>query len=353
MAVVDRDEIRRFKEAWRSVDPAGTGYITKEAFPRLLGELSGVFQMRIYDPEDSVHSILEDIRDDVKLTHHASIATTSGFSGIDLDKLNARLRMIDGEKVRNQRRRYNTFYEEVLVSADPDRGISFTSVLMILAHYNIISDNKSLRLEEFLRRRARLQRVDDQVRRGVVLGFFDTLYYSRQFKKHMLRKHSARMTAVPQLNIPEILVENDLSDDETGGPGPKSPLSPASRPSSVDAGEPRNWLGSVDLSLHDTSWSHPLSFPRAAPPSPTTPAQPLAFSFEIEEDDPQEQQQPTTQARTSAPTGRESNHLDPTSPVQVRGMLDDSVWGESIRRSATVRQTQNRGSRGHDGFHLG
>ncbi|KAJ4272391.1 calcium channel protein [Fusarium torreyae] len=355
MAVVDRDEIRRFKEAWRSVDPAGTGYITKEAFPRLLGELSGVFQMRIYDPEDSVHSILDDIRNEVKLSHHSSIATTSGFSGIDLDKLNQRLRSIDGEKVREQRRRYNIFYEEVLVSADPDRGISFTSVLMILAHYNIISDNKSLRLEEFLRRRARLQRVDDQVRRGVVLGFFDTLYYTRQFKKHMQRKHLARMTAVPQLNIPEILVENDLSDDETGGAGPKSPLSPASRPSSVDAGEPRNWLGSVDLSLHDTSWSHPLSFPRAAPPSPTTPAQPSAFSFEIEEDDPheqqQQQQQPTTQARTSAPSARESNHLDPISPVQVRGMLDDSVWGESIRRSATVRREQNRGSHGYDGYH--
>ncbi|WXC55621.1 hypothetical protein SNK03_001563 [Fusarium graminearum] len=339
MAVVDRDEIRRFKEAWRSVDPAGTGYITKAAFPRLLGELSGVFQMRIYDPEDSVHSILEDIRDDVKLTHHSSIATTSGFSGIDLNKLNARLRRIDSEKVRHQRRRFNTFYEEVLVSADPDRGISFTSVLMILAHYNIISDNKSLRLEEFLRRRARLQRVDDQVRRGVVLGFFDTLYYTRQFKKHLMRKQSARMTAVPQLNIPEIMVENDLSEDETGRAESRSPLSPASRPSSVDAGEPRNWLGSVDLSLHDTSWSHPLSFPRAAPPSPTVPTQPSAFSFEIEEDEPQ---QPTAQARTSAPTGRESNHLDPTSPLQVRGMLDDSVWGESIRRSATVRQTQNR-----------
>ncbi|KAF5020713.1 hypothetical protein F66182_7275 [Fusarium sp. NRRL 66182] len=354
MAAVDRDEIRRFKEAWRSVDPAGTGYITKTAFPRLLGELSGVFQMRIYDPEDSVHSILEDIRNDVKLSHHSSIATTSAFSGIDLDKLNQRLRSIDTEKVRIQRRRFKTFYEEVLVSADPDRGISFTSVLMILAHYNIISDNKSLKLEEFLRRRARLQRVDDQVRRGVVLGFFDTLYYTRQFKKHLQRKHLARMTAIPQLNIPEILVEDNLSDDETGGAGPKSPLSPMSRPSSVDAGEPRNWLGSVDLSLHDTSWSHPLSFPRAAPPSPTTPAQPSAFSFEIEEDDPHEQQQPATmQARTSAPPTRESNHLDPTSPVQVRGMLDDSVWGESIRRSATVRQSQNRGSHGYDGYRRG
>lgn len=154
-----------------------------------------------------------------------------------------------------------------------------------------------------------------------------------------MRKQSARMTAVPQLNIPEIMVENDLSEDETGRAESRSPLSPASRPSSVDAGEPRNWLGSVDLSLHDTSWSHPLSFPRAAPPSPTVPTQPSAFSFEIEEDEPQ---QPTAQARTSAPTGRESNHLDPTSPLQVRGMLDDSVWGESIRRSATVRQTQNR-----------
>lgn len=145
MSAVDRDEIRRFKEAWRSVDPAGTGYITKTAFPRLLGELSGIFQMRIYDPEDSVGSILEDIRSETKLTHHSSIATTSAFSGIDLDKLNQRLARLDVEKIRHKRRQFKTFYEEVLVTADPDRGISFTSVLMILAHYNIISDNKSLR----------------------------------------------------------------------------------------------------------------------------------------------------------------------------------------------------------------
>ncbi|KAM0322822.1 hypothetical protein ACHAQA_009163 [Verticillium albo-atrum] len=135
LAAVDRDEIRRFKEAWRSVDPAGTGWISKDVFPRLLGELSGVFEMRIYDAEDS----------------------------------------IDVVKVRERRRRFNIFFEEVMVSADPDRGISFTTVLMILAHYNIISDSKSLRLEEFLRRRARLQRVDEEVRRRIVLGFFDTL----------------------------------------------------------------------------------------------------------------------------------------------------------------------------------
>lgn len=147
LAVVDRDEIRRFKEAWRSVDPAGTGYISKEAFPRLLGELSGVFEMRVYEAEDSVRQILEDVRNqDVTTARHMSMGTTSGQStGIDLDRLNERLSHIDVARVRERRRRFDIFYEEVMVSAEPDKGISFTTVMMIIAHYNVISDSKSLK----------------------------------------------------------------------------------------------------------------------------------------------------------------------------------------------------------------
>lgn len=37
MFVLSRDEIRRFKEAWATFDPDGTGYISKDVFPRLLG----------------------------------------------------------------------------------------------------------------------------------------------------------------------------------------------------------------------------------------------------------------------------------------------------------------------------
>jgi voltage-dependent calcium channel len=39
---VDRDEIRRFKEAWAAVDGDGTGYISTEDFPRLLGVSEGI-----------------------------------------------------------------------------------------------------------------------------------------------------------------------------------------------------------------------------------------------------------------------------------------------------------------------
>lgn len=145
-AAVDRDEMRRFKEAWRSVDPRGTGFISKEVFPRLLAELSGVFEMRIYTYENSIRSILEDIRSDaVPPSRHGSMSTTSVLGGIDIKRLNARLNEIDIAAVRERRRKYNIFYEEVMVSADPDKGISFTTVLMILAHYNIINDSKSLR----------------------------------------------------------------------------------------------------------------------------------------------------------------------------------------------------------------
>ena len=37
LSVVTREEIRRFKQAWATFDPEGTGFITKDAFPRLLG----------------------------------------------------------------------------------------------------------------------------------------------------------------------------------------------------------------------------------------------------------------------------------------------------------------------------
>jgi hypothetical protein len=101
--------------------------------------------MRIYDEKDSVPLILEDVRSQAMGSRATSVATTSAAMGIDLQKLNERIAKIDGKKVRERRHLYNIFYEEVMVSADPELGISFTSVLMILAHYNIISDNKSLK----------------------------------------------------------------------------------------------------------------------------------------------------------------------------------------------------------------
>ncbi|KAJ0167466.1 Calcium-channel protein cch1 [Colletotrichum tanaceti] len=336
LAAVDRDEIRRFKEAWRSVDPAGTGFISKEAFPRLLGELSGVFEMRIYDADDSVRQILEDVRDDAATTgaRHMSIASASNYNaGLDIQRLNRRLAQIDVVKVRERRRRFNIFFEEVMVSADPDKGISFTSVLMILAHYNIINDSKSLKLEEFLRRRARLQRVEEEVRRRVVLGFFDTLYWTRKFKKHIDMRKSARMTAIPQLDIPHILVDDDelrLKSSPVAGTG--QTRSALLTVDDANKSPHNNWSGSGPTDLPADDYQHPLSLARSGPTTPGHQSTHSAFSFELQEG-----------GQNSAHSSRRGSAVSPVqspvSPAQVNNMLDDSIWLESIRRTATVRKS--------------
>ncbi|KAI1107697.1 Ion transport protein-domain-containing protein [Jackrogersella minutella] len=335
MAHIDRDELRRFKEAWRSVDPNGSGFISKEAFPRLLGELSGIFEMRIYDSEDSVRQILDDIRNDDEPMRHTSIATASNLGGVDIRRLNQRLDQIDVRKVQDRRRRFNIFYEEVMVSADPIQGISFTTVLMIMAHYKIISDNKSLRLEEFLRRRARLQRVEEEVRRRVVVGFFDTVYWSRKFKRHIEKKKSARMTAIPQLDVPDIFVDDE--DDRKRGmqqrttmAAPPGSATPSDFLAVSDAARPhhKSWASSTDISNYDSLQSHPLSLPRASPSMPGHESQSSAFSFELQDSAPN--------------SGENSRRGSSVSPAQVRELLDDSVWVESIRRSATIRRSVRR-----------
>lgn len=50
LSVVSREEIRRFKQAWAEFDPEGTGFISKEAFPRLLGvrQICFIFPAPIY-----------------------------------------------------------------------------------------------------------------------------------------------------------------------------------------------------------------------------------------------------------------------------------------------------------------
>ncbi|KUJ20384.1 BcCCH1, calcium channel protein [Mollisia scopiformis] len=342
---VSREEIRRFKQAWATLDPEGTGFISKEQFPRLLGELSGVFEMRIYPHEHSVRRILEDIQSEPTSGRIVSMASTSAAPTVNLKSLNKRLAEIDPVAIRLARARYNLFFEEVMVSADVDRGISFTTVLMILAHYNVISDNKSLKLEEFLRRRARLQRVEEEVRRRIVLGFFDTMYWSRRFRKHLESKRSGRMTDIPQLG-PEVFVDDDDIAKQARTKvspllSPPSPMDKSDTRSSFIAhgldGAARHRRGS---SLGGQLPPGPLSpgspgispgvSPRGSPQlSPHRPTN-SAYSFEGGE---------LTEGAGSAHSSRRGSAVTAENVLEV---LDNSAWGESIRRSFTMRRP-NRG----------
>ncbi|KAL5002707.1 Ion transport protein-domain-containing protein [Aspergillus recurvatus] len=337
--VISREELRRFKQAWAEFDPEGTGYITKEQFPRLLRELTGIFEVRIYQGDFMVPRILDECRVDKR---DSLLAHRRVFEGVDLDKLAKIIRKIPINTVRERRKRLNELYEEVLVSADPRYGITFHSCLMILAHYNVISDSKSLRLEEFLRRRAKLQRVEEAVRRNTVIGFFKTLTAAREFRRKIEHKRSARMTFVPQFNVPEIYVDDEPQEDQQSQVDPRgsarssraelSMLSPTST-GRAEAGPsqlPRintNVGGRLNSEVSSPSeWSNiSISLSPGRERAHTT------SSY-----DP-----PGTLEEGASAISEHSRHHSAMAVQDVMQSLGDSAWGESIRRSFTQRRPRD------------
>ncbi|KAK5115969.1 hypothetical protein LTR62_000425 [Meristemomyces frigidus] len=368
LSVISREEIRRFKQAWAEFDPNGTGYISKEAFPRFLGELSGVFEMRIYDGDFTVRSLIDDCRVAPGRTSALTLEGGSNTYEIDLNALNRRLAELPVDEIRRRRTRMNTFYEEVLVSADPDKGIPFNALLMILAHYKVISDNKSLKLEEYLRRRARLQRVEEAVNRNVVVGFFDTLYWSRRFRRATNAKRNARMTAIPTFGVPEIYVHAD-EDDATEGKKINVPsvsvtsvdfdpvdnehslgvgFAPASGSdagSSTQGTVMRNRSSSIQHAESDGDLGVPVQLtPRTSarhhPSASSSSIQPeWHFAAAIETAGGPAISPPPSPNLAPGPTGARSRAGSAVSQTDLTNVFSASPWGASVERSMTMRRT--------------
>ncbi|KAL8697386.1 MAG: hypothetical protein Q9224_002343 [Gallowayella concinna] len=370
LSVVSREEIRRFKQAWATYDPEGTGFISKEKFPRLLGELSGVFEMRIYDGDHSVGSILTDCKVETRGMEHVPPGIVEG---VDLDALNRRLATIDVPEIRRRRRRMELFFQEIMVSADVDRGINFTSCLMILAHYKIISDGKSLKLDEYLRRRARLQRVEEEVERRVVRGFFDTMYWNRRFRSRNKFRHAARMRTIPQFAVPEIFVDDRdvISPLDSQFPPDVPPKDGTSGDFSPQPGTEglrrRNESISVSGSPSRSGASSVNVSPQLSPHRPSVSVGSANINWGhdgamdwIDEDPFADGRSPGGSPRRSPARSRANSNMDEAFTVarsraassvedrqrqDVLDVFDNSAWGESIRRSFTLSRSGTRGQR--------
>lgn len=184
------------------------------------------------------------------------------------------------------------------------------------------------------------------MRRNVVVGFFDTLYWARRFRRAMDQKKQGRMATIPQFTVPEIFIDDeDITNAQRAQQSvPNSPL-----------------FSPQDLYALDRRGSEsraPSSPPRL---DTTTPAHSRANSI---------QQTPTGSPIRTSPGGspfaapadgdwqfasalsRPPSPLEPdpgqadsrsransaVSAADVLEVLDNSAWGESIRRSFTTKR---------------
>ncbi len=298
--------------------------------------------MRIYDGDFTVQRFLEDcsVQPGDPVTANSRIV-----DGIDLDKLSERVARIPVAEIRQRRERMNVFYEEALLTADPDRGIPFTACLFLLTHYNVITDSRSLRLEEFLRRRARLQRVHETIRRNTVVGFFDTLYWSRRFRRAVDMRRNSRLGAPPSIPVPEIFIENpDDNIESSSSTQPRDFTTSTPTPTYTSRkGSPANNLPPINTSLaSQESLKSEVSSGLEQSPG-TSPIRAARLGSVDTAYHGANRSSPTRSPTT--PTLGHSRQGSATSGVNVMGggqgvmeSFDASAWGESIRRSFTTRR---------------
>ena len=105
--------------------------------------------MRIYNDSQSVPYILELCKNDNLATKSTNRDPTD-ISHIELDVLSRYINRFPAAEIRDRRRNYNILYEEAMMSAS-ERGISFTAMLLMVAHYKFIDENKALRYPFYTR----------------------------------------------------------------------------------------------------------------------------------------------------------------------------------------------------------
>ncbi|KII90373.1 hypothetical protein PLICRDRAFT_173801 [Plicaturopsis crispa FD-325 SS-3] len=227
---ITREEMRAFKKVWAQFANQKTGYLERSRFVPFFGKLSGVFEVRIYPVEAVIPNILAASRDAGGESGYAFKPAT--VAGIDLKRLNKTLDGIDYASIRRRRSIYCRLYHEASISHQHGRGISFTDMLMMLAHHKLIVDREALVLKDLVVRTETNKLVTDLVNLDRVRSLLRMITLRRRFLAHRDRVRMSNQ------DIPAIVVDSlpttppplstlDIAsasrDSNYGSPSPSSP----------------------------------------------------------------------------------------------------------------------------------
>lgn len=107
-----------------------------------LQRLSGVFEVKIYPTEFSKSNLKATCSN---LRHPmASSPDPYDLKGLDLKKVANALGRVDPNAIKKRKNIYSRLYHEAIISHRPGVGISFTDMLLLLAHHKLIVDGEAL-----------------------------------------------------------------------------------------------------------------------------------------------------------------------------------------------------------------
>ena len=152
------------------------------------------------------------------------------------------------------------------------------------------------------------------------------MYWSRQFRRYLKRHDSARMTDIPQFAVPEIFVDDSTAPFTQSKPTLSTTLSPRDTLTRWNT-EPSAPSSPTLSPLHPFASNDPMSparSPQLSPNRATGSTMGSAFSFED-----------VSVGSASQPGSRRTSNVSAENVLEV---FSESAWGESLRRSFTMRQ---------------
>lgn len=183
---IDREEVRRFKEAWAETDRARKGYLTRDQLIPFFTRLTGAFDVSVYPPELQMKNLLPGPTNNEGEPKKGPLLIYSDVKPgriLDVDELNVKLRRADWQRIAQRKDLLNRLYQEALLTEKAGRGISFNRMMLLLAHYTLIEDDQAMQLQELLDRKAQNQRVEELVRFEKIQGILKMVVERRRFKK--------------------------------------------------------------------------------------------------------------------------------------------------------------------------
>lgn len=215
---IDREEVRRFKEAWAQVDRERTGYLTRDQFIPFFSRLTSAFDVSIYPEDLKMRNLFcygssspaggggdTIIGDDENKTGGSRVVFTSHVNPahvLDVGVLNSRLAKVDWNQLNERKELFNHLYQEALLTEKAGRGISFNRMMLLLAHYKLIEDEQAMQLHELLDRKATKEKIEELVKFEKIQGVLKMVVERRRFRKtrRALRELSSTSTALRELS---------------------------------------------------------------------------------------------------------------------------------------------------------
>ncbi|CAG8487610.1 8970_t:CDS:10 [Diversispora eburnea] len=216
---------------WGNSDINRTGYIKSEDFGKFFAKLEGAFEVRIYEEEFQIPNL---IKNSLVLHSHPPDYNLSDcffcksktnlltVGNLDVRKLEQNLENISLSHVYRRKKIYDMVYHEALLSTEKDllgneKGISFTNMLLLLAYYKFASDDKCLEINEFVKRKLKLEKVKDSVHMDQVKSLLRTIYWQKKYKSLIEIKRAKERTTITSEKgfVPLIMVNNSPEAQST------------------------------------------------------------------------------------------------------------------------------------------